>query len=53
MKEYTAASTGGDGGSCATSKNPCLIDNDCAMGEACTKIGGAFSLRYRIEIIPQ
>lgn len=51
--DYETRSSGGDGGNCAANTSQlCLTTSDCPSGDTCTKKGKAYSLRYRIEIIP-
>src|SRR5207253_2359819 len=48
--EYETPSSGGLGGHCSvTTTMLCVIDSDCPPGESCATVGGAFTLRYRIE----
>ncbi len=47
--EYETRASGGEGGACANTSEPCLVDADCAAGDRCSPTGGSFSLRYVIE----
>jgi len=49
---YETRSAGGEGGNCSTTTDQlCVVDADCPSGELCTRTGGSFSLRYRIESV--
>lgn len=51
--DRTIASVGGDAGTCSPGGGwGCVADADCALGQRCTKGGGAFAVRFRIESIP-
>lgn len=51
--DYETASVGGQGGHCSVMTGlVCLVDADCPSGETCVPTGGAFALRYRIELVP-
>ena len=51
-KTYVTASSGGEGGHCATTTQPCLTDADCPTTpapETCVVTGGSYRLHYTIR----
>jgi hypothetical protein len=51
--DYAVQSTGGHAGHCSTTTDMlCVWDEDCPASETCTVVGGAYTLHYRIERLP-
>jgi hypothetical protein len=49
---HETAATHSQGGVCGNSQTPCLSSTDCTGGLSCNPTGTAYTLQYKIDVIP-
>jgi hypothetical protein len=49
---HETAATHSQGGVCGNSQTPCMSSGDCTGGQNCNPTGTAYTLQYKIEVVP-